>query len=236
VGYLTPDTAPDTVQCRALFVPDSPEFLAVIRGAIEELTLAKNWTRFGLLSPDDAALACVDMFDRFCLEKASCRMIGEVVAYAGVSSPNPNWLNCDGSEVLKADYPNLFAVIGDTYGSAGVGYFKLPDLRGRSLSGAGTGVGLSPVSVGASYGEESHTLVVTEIPAHSHSDIGHQHTTGNSFTFLALTGEEPVLMPNPIPAQTGVASANIQNTGGGGEHNTVGPRLGVMFLIVAKDG
>jgi microcystin-dependent protein len=44
----------------------------------------------------------------------------------------PNgFLLCDGSSVLKADYPELYSVIGDIYGPAlTVNHFKLPDLRG----------------------------------------------------------------------------------------------------------
>jgi microcystin-dependent protein len=236
MGYLTPDTAPGNVQCRALFVPDSEEFLAIVRGALQELTFAHNWTKFGALTPDQAAASFVDMFDAFCLEKAACRMIGEIVTYAGSTSPNSNWLVCDGSEVAQADYPDLYNVIGDTYGAASADHFKLPDLCGRAPAGVGTGSSLSPVTLGQQYGEEKHTLTVSEMPSHSHSDAGHMHTVGNSFTFLALTGEEPVLMPNPIPAWTGSASANIRATGGGSSHNTVGPRLGLTFLIVAKDG
>ena len=67
-------------------------------------------------------------------------------------------------------------------------------------------------------------------------DTGHVHSIGNSLIFLALTGEEPVLMPNPIPAVTGSGNAAITNTGSGDPHNTIGPRLGITFLIVAKDG
>lgn len=237
MGYLTPNAAPDSVTCRALFVPDNEDCLAIVRGAIQELTFSYNWTKYGTLSPDESAALFVDMFDAFCFGKGPCRVIGEIVTYAGASSPNPNWLVCDGSEQLIADYPDLYAVISDIYGTAAEDYFKLPDLRGRSPSGTGTGEGLSTVTLGDSYGEQSHVLTVTEIPAHSHVDSGHQHSIPTTVTFLALTGEEPVNIPVPlVPSFTGIASANIGNTGGGGAHNTVGPRLGLLHLIVAKDG
>lgn len=164
-------------------------------------------------------------------------MIGEVIAYAGTVSPRSNWLLCNGAEVSQTAYPDLYAVIGNTYGEASVGNFLLPDLRGRSLAGAGLGPGLDPVDVGLLYGEQAHTLSTDEIPAHNHVDTGHQHTTGNSVTGAAvMPGEGPVLIPNPIPALTGSASANISNTGGGAAHNTVGPRLGITYLIVAAEG
>lgn len=237
MGYLTPSVAPDAVQCRALFVPDDEAYLAIVRGLLQTLTFPSSWTKNGALTPEQAASACVDMFDRFCLEKDTCRMIGEIVPFAGSVSPKVNWLECDGSEVLIASYPDLYIVIGDTYGSASADHFRLPDLRGRALSGSGTGEGLSPVAVGQKYGEETHSLTVGELATHAHTDSGHVHTTGNSFTGAAvMPGEGPVLIPNPIPANTGSASANIGNAGDSDPHNTVGPRVGILYLIVAKDG
>lgn len=237
MGYLTPNVAPASVVCRALFIPDDEAYLAIMRGALQTLTFPENWDKFGALSPEEAANMFMDTFNRFCLEKDTCRMIGEIVAYAGAVSPKVNWLACDGSEVLIASYPDLYIVIGDTYGSASADHFRLPDLRGRSLAGSGTGEGLNTVSVGQKYGEQDHKLTAAEIPAHNHSDTGHAHSTGNSLTSAAvMPGEGPVLVPNPIPASTGSGSANISNTGGDGSHNTVGPRVGITYLIVAKDG
>jgi microcystin-dependent protein len=237
VGYLTPNIAPDSATCRALFVPDSEECLAIVRGAIEELTFAYNWDKFGALSQEEAANLFVDMFDRLCNSEGPCRMIGEIIAYAGEISPKLNWLVCDGSEVLRSAYPDLYIIIGDTYGSAEPDYFRLPDMRGRSLSGAGSASGMDPVTVGLQYGEQKHTLTVAEMPTHNHVDSGHSHTTGNSLSSLAvMPGEGPVLVPNPIPALTGSAGANIGNSGDGSAHNTVGPRIGITYLIVAKDG
>lgn len=237
MGYLTPSAAPVTSVCRALFIPDDESYLAIVRGALQMLTFPESWVKYGTLTEAEAANMFVDMFDRFCFAEGPCRMIGEIICYAGSASPKANWLVCDGSEVAQADYPDLYAVIGSTYGSAGTGNFKLPDLRGRSGAGAGTGTGLNPVALGQQYGEQSHTLTTAEMPAHSHADTGHQHTVGNSIIGAAvMPGEGPVLVPNPIPALTGSASANIQNTGNSDAHNTIGPRLGLTFLIVAKDG
>lgn len=159
-------------------------------------------------------------------------MIGEIVEFAGSSSPKPEWLVCDGAEVLIADYPDLYAVIGANYGTASVDHFRLPDFRNRSASGTSTSHNLAD-----SYGSEEHTLTVDEIPAHNHTDTGHVHTIPSTVTFLALTGEEPVVVPVPlVPSYTGSASANITNTGGGEAFSTVGPRLAITILIVAKDG
>ena len=50
------------------------------------------------------------------------------------------WLICNGSEVSRSDYPNLYNAIGVAWGIGnGVTTFNLPDLRGMFLRGvAGT--------------------------------------------------------------------------------------------------
>lgn len=56
---------------------------------------------------------------------------GGMVTYWGDEVPD-GWLECDGSEVLRADYPALFAVIGTTFGvPSSETKFKLPDLSDR---------------------------------------------------------------------------------------------------------
>ncbi len=56
---------------------------------------------------------------------------GGMVTFWGEDVPD-GWLECDGSEVLRVDYPGLFAVIGTTFGAPSSDTkFKLPDLRDR---------------------------------------------------------------------------------------------------------
>ena len=60
--------------------------------------------------------------------------VGVIFPYAGSVIP-AGYLLCDGSEKLRANYPDLFALIQFTYGAPGtligLGTFKIPDLRGR---------------------------------------------------------------------------------------------------------
>jgi microcystin-dependent protein len=57
--------------------------------------------------------------------------IGSVFPYAGATPPL-GYLLCDGSLVSRANYPNLYTVIGVTYGAgADPTLFRLPDMRGR---------------------------------------------------------------------------------------------------------
>ena len=59
--------------------------------------------------------------------------IGEF-KYFGFESVPPHCLACDGSEVSRETYSELFAVFGTTFGAGdGVSTFNLPDLRGAFL-------------------------------------------------------------------------------------------------------
>lgn len=56
---------------------------------------------------------------------------GVIAAFAGVDAPL-GWLVCDGTAISRTGYPDLFAVLGTSYGYGDGTYtFNLPDLRGR---------------------------------------------------------------------------------------------------------
>lgn len=55
--YLTPDTAPGTNKCRVLLIPDDKTWLALVTGALSELTHAYNYEQFGTLTPQETAEA-----------------------------------------------------------------------------------------------------------------------------------------------------------------------------------
>lgn len=106
---------------------------------------------------------------------------GMIVQFAAASSPG-GWLLCDGSLVLKSSYPDLWALLGSTYGSATSTQFYLPDLRGRIPVGldnmGGSDAGRLSVSntLGGTGGEEKHLLIVSEMPSHTHLQNAHTHT------------------------------------------------------------
>jgi hypothetical protein len=64
---------------------------------------------------------------------------GTIIAYAKNATPPGGWLQCNGAEISRTTYADLFAVIGETYGDGNNSTtFELPDLRGIFIRGAGS--------------------------------------------------------------------------------------------------
>lgn len=104
--------------------------------------------------------------------------IGSVKMYAGSSAPN-KWLICDGSAVSRDTFAKLYAVIGTTYGAGdGSTTFNLPDFRGRTAIGVGTGTasGATAHALAQMEGAETITLSISQMPKHTHVQNPHNHT------------------------------------------------------------
>lgn len=171
---------------------------------------------------------------------------GTIAAFAGSAAPS-GWLLCQGQAVSRTTYATLFGVIGTTYGAGdGSTTFNLPDGRGRSLIGAGQGVGLTNRALAATGGEEAHALSVAELAAHNHgvTDPGHTHSyvfnwTGannNLWHQNATNGLGPGDGSTPngsggAAIQTNTTGISIQNNGSGTAHNNLQPFLAVNWII-----
>lgn len=92
----------------------------------------------------------------------------------------------------------------------------LTRVLGRVIGSAGAGSGLTARVLGEFLGEETHTLTVPEIPAHTH-DIPQSSISGAAGTPLSGTGTNPTI-------QTG-------STGGGGAHNNMQPSSFMNLFI-----
>lgn len=233
--WLTPNTATGALTCRRVIFPNGVDWIAIVSGALLSLTAAYNFEQFGTSTPEATAEQFRIMFDDFSLPgERTCRMIGEVIAFAGPVSPDPNWLLCDGASLYIPDYDPLFQIIGWTYGAPDATHFNLPDLRGRVIIADGTGPGLSPRTQGDIIGEENHTLTVAELASHSHADSGHSHAEGIAAP-TAITIGAGVPAPSAIPAVgvSGTGFAAIGNSGSDAAHNTIQPSLVLSYYIVA---
>ena len=92
---------------------------------------------------------------------------GVINIFAGITAPE-GYLICDGREVSRTEYADLFVVIGTTYGEGdGSTTFNLPDLQSRIP----VGISAEPEfdELGKTGGAKNHVLTVNEMPAHSHT-------------------------------------------------------------------
>lgn len=91
---------------------------------------------------------------------------GAVLFFAMASAPD-GWLVCNGAEVSRSEYADLFAAIGILYGAGdGVTTFSLPDLRGEFVRGADGGRNVDTGrALGSAQGDSikshSHSLATT---------------------------------------------------------------------------
>lgn len=63
--YLTPDEIPEDDACRPLFIPDSTAWLAIVSGALTELTQPYNWEEFGTLTVEQCVERMQEMIDAY---------------------------------------------------------------------------------------------------------------------------------------------------------------------------
>lgn len=232
--WLTPDAPGGGFICRPLNIPNSVEFVALVTGALMSLQEQYNWEPYGALTPVQVSALFRDMIDEFNIgPDRSCRMVGEIILYAGTDAIDQPWLLCDGTSLAVADFPELFAKINFTYGFVDDDHFRIPDLRGRVPIGAGEGDGLTPRAVGDSGGEEDHVLSIAELASHSHTDTGHTHLDNNATSSLINGGlEAPAAAAIPTVTTTGTGSANLTDTGSDTPHNTMQPFLSINYYIV----
>lgn len=140
--------------------------------------------------------------------------IGEIRGFAGNFAPL-NWQFCQGQIMSIAQETALFAILGTTYGGDGVTTFQLPNIQSRIVIGTGQGLGLPDYALGEILGEEEHTLLTTEIPAHNHTATVQTDSTPASATFelMGVPGQGGKALPqNNLLGQD--ATATIYAPGG----------------------
>lgn len=167
---------------------------------------------------------------------------GDIKPTARSSAPT-GWLLCNGASLLRTEYASLFSAIGTAYGSADGTHFTLPNLQSTTPMGAGTGSGLTARTLGSIVGSETHTLLESEIPKHSHPASG---TGGSLFTasgyaiphqtFFNATGvgtaaEGFEQLANILGQSQGIIGNTAFQANGGGAHSIVSPSTIVNFLI-----
>lgn len=119
--------------------------------------------------------------------------LGQISTFGFNFAPS-GWAMCNGQLLSISQNTALFSLIGTTYGGNGQTDFALPNLQGRvPVMADNVNFVLGDVA-----GESAHTLLINEIPQHSHS-----------VTASSQAANQPSA-PNNFP---GAADANPYSTG-----------------------
>lgn len=184
------------------------------------------------------------------LSSISIIPVGTIVPYGGEIAP-PGWVICDGQEVRKSDFNELFEVIGFNFkdasliSDAGVNFFALPDMRGRFPLGVdnmgGTAAGRvtsdGATAIGNNLGSETTTIDVDNLPEHEHDLRG---TSGDQYYVIrdiqgAPQDTDAIQYDAPTGTQAGQAlpsSGGVKTTTQLGQPvNVMNPYLAVNYII-----
>lgn len=229
--WLTPASAPPAGSIYKLIrLPAEVDWQAPFWGALIELAKSHNWEQLSGETPEDTADVFADLFTEWRMPNP---LIGTIFVHASSSQP-PNSLPCDGSTYNRSDYPDLYDALDAAY-RVGSTQLTVPDLRGRTLICDGQGSGLTNRAFAATGGNETVTLLQSQIPSHTHGDNGHSHGESQAVPAIgaAITG---VPVPSAVPGAglTAVSYASLTNTGGGGSHTNMQPWLALHYAIWAK--
>ncbi|THF63626.1 hypothetical protein E6C76_13600 [Pseudothauera nasutitermitis] len=94
--------------------------------------------------------------------------IGSVCIMAMVRTSFYGFLPANGATLNVAQYQALYSLVGNTYGGSAPQNFKIPDLRGRVVVGAGQAS--NKIYAPGEYGGAAvTTLTLSQIPQHTHT-------------------------------------------------------------------
>jgi microcystin-dependent protein len=181
--------------------------------------------------------------------------LGTILSFGFNFAPR-GWLLCYGQLLSIAQNSALFSLLGTTFGGDGVTTFALPDLRGRSMVGQGQGIGLTNINMGQISGTENTTLLITNMPSHSHALVNGTaivttvaaslsggtitNECDNGTNCFATSGDVPNIYSEPggtankIGGITTTISGVTGVTGGNQPFGIRNPYLGINYSIATS--
>lgn len=168
--------------------------------------------------------------------------IGEILLFAYNWRTDDEWLPCDGRLLNIQEHQALFSIIGDQYGGDGKKTFALPDLRGRTIIGAGTR-GRYTYKRAEKGGVESVALTTDNLPAHSHtisgaSDPGNTNLINKDILASCGTNTLVATPQNLYGAPSGspvpLNPAMVAGAGDGVAHDNMQPFCVLAYHIAIK--
>jgi len=163
--------------------------------------------------------------------------VAEIRMFAFNFAPK-GWAFCDGQLLPLSQNTALFSLLGTMYGGDGKSTFALPDLQGSTPLMWGQAKGGSLYDEGQAAGTDNITLLVSEMPVHTHSLNAH---TPDQADLLTPTANSVLAKANPGFGYN-VSASGIQNmsfqalqpAGGSLPHNNMMPFLTVNFCIALQ--
>jgi len=162
--------------------------------------------------------------------------IGQIIM-SGFNFAPRGYATCDGQLLSIAQNTALFSLLGTQFGGDGRVTFGLPDLRGRVPVHQGQGPGLTNRVMGEESGQETHTLISTEMPMHNHlfstTNVSGALGTPNG-NFLAASSDSNVALYRPTADGSALNPQSIGLAGGNQPHNNMQPYLVINFSIALE--
>ncbi len=153
--------------------------------------------------------------------------------------PPTGWAFCNGQLMPISQNTALFSLLGTTYGGDGKSTFALPDMQGNAPMQPGQGSGLSLRDLGEMSGSENVTLLVSEIPFHTHTISTHNLDAGGlqnpgPTVILAKSSQGNAYQSNSSANITQMAPQSLSPAGGSLPHNNMQPYLTLSFCIALQ--
>jgi len=145
------------------------------------------------------------------------------------------WAFCDGQILPLSQNTALFSLLGTTYGGDGKSTFALPNMQGNAPMHPGQGPGLSLHDLGEMSGVETVTLLVTEIPSHTHSVLAQTIDQGdNRIPSPTLNLGNTQMYSSAASATAQLDPTAVSLSGGSLPHNNLMPYLTLNFCIALQ--
>jgi microcystin-dependent protein len=153
--------------------------------------------------------------------------------------PPTGWAFCNGQLLPISQNTALFSLLGTMYGGDGKSTFALPDIQGRGAMHQGSGPGLEHRFIGEASGSATVTLLISEMPAHTHTShgkvAGGQSNPANMVwgTSNAAKAAANFYAPTALNGKQMHPGA-LAHTGGSLPHNNLMPYLALNFCIALQ--
>jgi microcystin-dependent protein len=160
--------------------------------------------------------------------------IGEIQMFAFSFAPK-GWAFCSGQLLLISQNQALFSLLGTQYGGDGQTTFALPDLRGRSMVHFGQGPGLSNISQGQQSGTPTNTLLLANMPNHTHAvNVAVNTATGTTADVTKNLASSPNAFKDSAQSGSFLSGVTSGTTGQSQPFSVQNPFLGINHCIALQ--